>query len=79
MMIVLYLNTVKSIRSIKILNNLTILILLEPVFHECRVYLIVNKTLWERILGRRCIRNIGMYIIILGICMHVISGFDDRE
>ena len=22
----------------------------------------VNKTLWERILGRRCIRHIGMYI-----------------
>ena len=31
-----------------------------------------NKTLWERILGRRCIKNIGMYISWE-------SGFDDRE
>ena len=47
--IVLYLNTVKFIRSIKIRNNLTLLnkiqnlttanlILLNPVFHECCVY-----------------------------------------
>ena len=33
-----------------------------------------NKTLWERILGRGCIRRIG---IVLAICMHVSSGFDD--
>ena len=47
--IVLYFNTVKSIRNIKIRNNLTLLnkiqnlttinlIYLKPVFHECRVY-----------------------------------------
>ena len=30
-----------------------------------------NKTLWERILGRRCIRHIGMYISWEFACMSV--------
>ena len=32
---------------------------------------IANKTLWERILGRRCIRHIGMYISWESACMSV--------
>ena len=32
--------------------------------HSCHnnFHIKVNKTLWERILGHRCIRHIGMYI-----------------
>ena len=30
-----------------------------------------NKTLWERILGRRCIRDIGMYISWESACTSV--------
>ena len=36
-----------------------------------RLHSIVNKTLWERILGRRCIRHIGMYISWEFACMSV--------